>query len=302
MTKRKKVLVTGALGMLGVDVTAALEAAGQFEVIPTDLHNLNITDVGAVRDILISESPDVVLHLAAFTDVDAAESRQLDCWLVNAEGTKNLAFFCRERGAELIYISTDYVFDGTSGEPYLEHDPPNPINFYGRSKLGGEEYAQALLEKVKIVRTSWLCGPGGSGRNFIETILQLAKRESELNVVTDQVGRPTFTFDLAQALVRLIGVPEYGIFHATNEGMCSWFDFAVEILRQAGVRNIPVKPILSDQLRNRPARRPAFSTLENTRFAKLGLALLPPWQKSLGRYLQLRQSQNKKSADSSASE
>lgn len=285
--KKIKVLVTGANGMLGHDVMLQLEKAGKYEIVATDVHNLDITNVAMVRDLILGEKPKVVAHLAAFTDVDGAESRQLDCWSVNAEGTKNIAFFCREAKAEMIYISTDYVFDGNLGTPYLEHDQTSPVNFYGVSKLGGEVNAMALLDKVKILRTSWLCGTGGSGKNFIETILRLASREPELSIVTDQVGRPTFTFDLAAALVNLIPVQEYGVFHVTNRGRCSWYDFAVEILAQAGIKDVNVKAILSDQL-HRPARRPAFSALENSRFEKIGVPQLPAWEKSLAKYLQLR--------------
>ena len=207
---------------------------------------------------------------------------------MNVDGTKNLAVFCRELNAQLIFISTDYVFDGNSPDPYFEQHSPNPINFYGASKLAGERAAQALVDKIKIVRTSWLCGPGGSGKNFIETILRLAAGESDLSIVTDQVGRPTFTFDLANAIVQLIDIEEYGIFHVTNRGKCSWYDFAGAILKQAGLDDIPLRAITSDKLRRRPAQRPAFSALENTRFEKLGLAPLPLWEHSLKRYMQMR--------------
>jgi dTDP-4-dehydrorhamnose reductase len=252
MADKRKILVTGSNGMLGHDLVQLLKCKKKNDVIETDVHNLDITNLAAVRDIMLDENPDVVCHLAAFTDVDGAESKRFECWRVNVGGTKNLAFFCREVDAQMIYISTDYVFDGNNREPYMELDPTNPINFYGLSKLAGEEDAQALLDRIKIVRTSWLCGTGGLGKNFIETILKLAKRESELSIVTDQVGRPTFTFDLASAIAQLIDVNEYGIFHVTNKGKCSWYDFAVEILKQAGIKDVPIRPILSDKLRERP--------------------------------------------------
>jgi dTDP-4-dehydrorhamnose reductase len=288
MSDNQKVLVTGALGMLGADLVQALENTERFDVIKTDVDDMDITNVAAVRDLMLAEKPDIVCHLAAFTDVDGAESKRLECWRVNVEGTMNIAIFCRELNAQMIYISTDYVFDGNAADSYLEHDLTKPINFYGESKLAGEQNAQALVEKIKIVRTSWLCGHGGSGKNFVETILKLAERESELSIVTDQVGHPTFTFDLADAIIQLIGVEEYGVFHVTNRGKCSWYDFAAEILKQAGLEDVPLRAITSDQLRQRPANRPAFSALENTRFDKIGLASLPLWEKSLKRYLQIR--------------
>ncbi len=213
--------------------------------------------------------------------------------LVNAEGTKNLAFFCRELDIELLYISTDYVFDGRKRAAYLETDIPNPINTYGRTKLLGEQYVQALLGNYKIVRTSWLNGLGGSfTRNFIETILRVAQRRNQVSVVNDQIGRPTFTFDLARRLILLLEIPETGIFHVTNSGQCSWYELAEEILRMAELGGVSVRPITSAQFRSL-AMRPEYSVLENKRMQDLGLEPLPHWRDSLREYFRRRRLREK---------
>lgn len=283
----KTVLVTGADGMLGSEVVRLLSRESDVHIIGTTVDQMDITNLGAVRDTMLRHRPTHIIHCAAFTAVDSAEKEPLRAYMVNAEGTKNLAFFARELDAEMIYLSTDYIFSGTKGTPYLEGDTPNPLNTYGKSKLLGERYVQALTEQHKIVRTSWLNGLGGDfTRNFIETMLRLAESRPSLSVVHDQRGRPTFTFDLAQALVMLLNVNSYGIFHVTNSGECTWYEFAVRLFELAG-KHVDLQPISSEQFRSL-ARRPTYSALDNTRFPALGLPKLPAWEDSLREYFRRR--------------
>lgn len=291
--RRKTILVTGADGMLGTELVKQLRRVEGYRVIPSLLKDMDITDVLSVRDNLKEQGPDVIIHTAAYTQVDSAEKDPLAAQMVNAEGTKNLAFFCRELDIELIYISTDYVFDGKKGEPYVESDATCPINTYGRTKLLGEQYIQALVDRHKIVRTSWLNGLSGSfTRNFIETILRIAQRKNRISVVNDQVGRPTFTFDLARRLILMVELQETGIFHATNAGQCSWFEFAEEIVRIAEMPGVTVHPITTAQFRSL-ALRPEFSVLENKRMLDLGLEPLPQWRDSLREYFRRRRLREK---------
>lgn len=273
--------------MLGSEVVRYLKRLQDVRIIRTNLATLDITDLQAVKKVFAEERPTHVYHCAAFTQVDLAEKEPLKAFSVNSEGTKNLAFFASVHGAEMIYISTDYVFDGRKGSPYVETDETQPINVYGESKRRGEEHVQTLCDKHKIVRTSWLNGLGGAiNRNFIETMLRISESRSELSVVNDQYGRPTFTYDLAPALVTLIDVNAYGVFHVTGEGHCTWYDFAVKIFELAK-KGIPVKPISSTQFRSL-ADRPEFSVMLNTRFEQLGLPLLPHWESSLAEYFRRR--------------
>lgn len=283
----KQVMVTGGDGMLGSEVVRRLRARRDVEVHRATIETMDITDLGSVKAALESIRPTHIIHCAAFTLVDTAEKDPLAAFRVNAEGTKNIAFFAREIDAEMIYISTDYVFDGRKSTGYKEGDKPHPLNHYGQSKLLGEQFVATLLDRHKIVRTSWLNGLGGAhNRNFIESMLRLAERRSQLSVVDDQTGRPTFTFDLARALVSLLDVQAYGVFHATNEGRCTWFDFAKLIFQLAG-KDVDVRPITSDQFRSL-ARRPKCSVLLNTRFEALGLPQLPPWEEGLAEYFRRR--------------
>lgn len=283
----KKVLVTGSDGMLGSEVLRHLKRRTGVEALATTQKTLDITDLAAVKRCFERERPTHVIHCAAFTLVDTAEKEPLHAYSVNAEGTKNLAFFASQTGAEVIYLSTDYVFDGERGVPYVEVDVPHPINVYGRSKLKGEEYLRTLVERHKIVRTSWLNGLAGtSTRNFIETMLRLSEQRSQLHVVNDQTGRPTFTFDLAPVLVDLLDVRAYGVFHVTGEGHCTWYEFALKIFEMAHKR-ISVQAIPSSQFRSL-AQRPKYSVMLNTRFEELGLPLLPHWESSLHDYFRRR--------------
>jgi dTDP-4-dehydrorhamnose reductase len=283
-----RVLITGADGMLGTDIVAELSNSGH-EIIGLTINDVDITDLAAVRDAILSSAPKVVIHTAAYTAVDRAEEERERCFAVNAEGTKNIAFFCRELGVALVYISTDYVFDGTKASPYLETDKPNPLNVYGASKLLGEQYVQTLVKRHKIVRTSWLCGIHTHyGRNFVEAILDIAKQKSRISVVNDQFGKPTFTFHLAEHIGRLLAINEDGIFHVTNEGRCSWYQFACEVIKQAGLDKVKIVPIPSKRFRSL-AKRPVNSVLANRRTKRLGLPSLPHWKKGLQEYLRRRE-------------
>lgn len=284
----KKVLVTGADGMLGSEVMRCLARDPTITAVACTINNMDVTNLGQVKEMLYRHQPTHIIHCAAFTFVDSAEKDSLKAYQINAEGTKNLAFFCRELDAELIYLSTDYVFSGNRRMPYMENDRPDPINVYGMTKLLGEVYMQTLLERYKIVRTSWLNGLGGDyTRNFIETMLRVSESRSVLSLVNDQIGRPTFTFDLAMALVMLLDVNVYGVYHVTNNGQCSWYDFAKEIFVAANKPEVEVRPVLSEMFRS-AAKRPTFSVIANTKFELLGLRPLPDWKDSLREYFRRR--------------
>ena len=266
--------------MLGQDLTAHLE--GRHQVVPADLPEVDITDLGLFQRTLDSTRPDVVIHAAAITAVDECETRRELAFRVNGEGTRNLALACRKNRVPLLYISTDYVFDGEKETPYLEDDAPHPINVYGHSKLQGETHISDLVEHFWIVRTSWLFGP--RGKNFVRAILEKARRKGLLQVVDDQVGAPTYTMDLAEKLEHIVERGRPGIYHVTNWGYCSWFDFAGEIIQQTGLSEVKVSPVPTSAS-DRPAPRPRNSRLANSRLETEGLDLLPPWQDALRRYL-----------------
>ncbi len=278
--EKVRILITGSNGMLGRDLSALLCA--RHEVRGADLPGVDITNLRLVRGAIPGTGLDAVIHTAAFTAVDDCERRPEFAFQVNAEGTRNVAIACREFSVPLCYISTDYVFDGRKPAPYVENDGPNPLNVYGASKLQGEKYVAELLPAAWIVRTSWLFGP--LGKNFVRTILERARQGNPLRVVDDQFGAPTYTVDLAEILEWIVMKGKAGIYHATNHGYCSWFEFAGEILRQAGLSHIPLAaiPTLAS---DRPALRPRNSRLAHTRLESEGLGLLPPWQDALKRYL-----------------
>lgn len=273
--------------MLGQDLVAELQS--RHEVIPLTRSAADITDAGRIAGAIERARPQVVVHCAAFTAVDDCESHASLASQVNGEGTYNVAMACRQIGAGMVYLSTDYVFDGEKPAPYVETDEPNPINVYGRSKLEGERRVHEVMGdtgRAWIVRVSWLFGP--LGKNFVRTILERARRGEPSRVVDDQVGAPTYTVDAAAKIDQLVEKAAPGTYHVTNQGYCSWFDFAQEILRQvAGLMKLdPVllTRISSAELR-RPARRPRNSRLANTCLEAQALGLLPPWEDALSRYL-----------------
>lgn len=275
-----RILVTGVSGQLGYDVERELERRG-IEHLGTSSRELDITDRAAVEHLMQSYRPDAVIHCAAYTKVDLAEDEPERCWAVNADGTRNLAATCREIGAKMLYISTDYVFPGTGEQFRRTDDPVSPVNTYGRSKLAGELAVQSLLEKYFIVRISWVFGKNGN--NFVKTMLRLAETKAELSVVCDQIGSPTYTADLAPLLCDMVQTERYGVYHATNEGTCAWSEFAEAIFELAG-RQVVVHPIPTSAYPTRAAR-PLNSRMSKECLHSNGFQELPEWKNALARYL-----------------
>ena len=276
-----RILVTGSTGMLGKALVQVLSR--KHDVIGVCSKDFDIRDGNAVMAALRAQAPQLVVHLAAYTDVDGCEEHPLLAQETNAAGTESVAQACAEIGATLLYISTDYVFDGKQTEPYTEDDRPNPINVYGSSKWLGEKHLQALLDRFFIVRTSWLFGPWG--KNFVRTILRLAGQQQTLRVVSDQLGSPTYTRHLASKLSELLETEAYGIYHVTGSGSCSWFEFAQNIVDVWPMAGVKVVPISSGEC-GRPARRPTNSVLENRRLSLLHTGFLPHWKAGLASYLE----------------
>lgn len=278
-----RVLVTGATGQLGYEVCRVLQERG-VAYLGVGSAQLEITDRSAVSTCLEAYRPDAVIHCAAYTAVDQAESDRERCFAVNADGTRNIAQACRSLDAKLLYLSTDYVFPGEGAHDYEVDDPTEPQNAYGASKLAGERAVREVLTQYFIVRTSWMFGRGGD--NFIEKLLVNAENGRQLSMVNDQFGSPTYAVDLAPLLCDMVQTEAYGVYHATNEGMCSRFDFAQEILRQAWV-NAEVTPVSTSQYAL-PAKRPLNSRLSKSSLDAAGFARLPDWQNALWRYLRAK--------------
>lgn len=276
-----KVLVTGAKGQLGTDLMNELEKRG-IESIGVDVQEMDITDKEACMRVISESKADAVIHCAAYTAVDAAEDNVDLCRKINGEGTRNVALACQATGAKMMYISTDYVFDGQGTRPWEPDDSRSPLNVYGQTKYEGELAVEELVEKFFTVRIAWVFGV--AGKNFIKTILRLGKERGAVSVVDDQVGSPTYTYDLARLLVDMIQTDRYGRYHATNEGFCSWYEFACEIFRQAGMNEVKVTPVSSDQFPVK-AVRPANSRMSKAKLAENGFEPLPTWQDALGRFL-----------------
>jgi dTDP-4-dehydrorhamnose reductase len=271
-----RIVITGAHGQLGKAMQVALAEAA---LVLIDIPDWDITAPRLVP-LMAHLKPDIVIHCAAMTDVDGCARNPDLAYHVNAFGTQNVALACQRAGAAMVHISTNEVFDGTAAEPYREFDPPRAINSYGASKLAAEQIASRLVNKLYIVRISWLFAPGGN--NFVSKIVALADQYSQLRVVTDEVANPTYAPDLAAAVARLIQTEHYGIYHLVNEGYCSRHEFAVEIMKQSGREAVPVLPITSDQFQ-RVSTPPPFAPLRNTVGAALGI-VLRPWQEALGDY------------------
>lgn len=275
-----KILVTGITGQLGHDVMEELAARGH-EAVGATRREMPLTDFPALRAQIEAVRPDAVIHCAAYTAVDRAEAEKETCMIVNGGATREIAAACRDIGAKLLYLSTDYVFPGTGEDFYEPDDAKGPQNAYGLSKLAGEEAVEELLTRYFIVRISWVFGV--NGKNFIKTMLRLAETHDTLTVVDDQIGSPTYTRDLARLLVDMVESERYGIYHATNEGVCSWADLAKEIFRQAG-RAVTVTPVPSTAYPT-PAKRPKNSRLSKRCLDVAGFSRLPAWQDALARYL-----------------
>jgi len=288
-----KILITGISGMLGVDLYQTLRK--DYEVVGFDLKEFpptsfspplvqrgDITSIDEVKRAFSELTLQMVVHAAAYTDVDGCEKNPDKAHEINALGTQNVCLVCQDLDVPVTYISTDFVFDGSKNSPYLESDQPHPISIYGSSKLAGERYVKSLLERYFIVRSSWLYGL--YGKNFAETILKLAEEKEELAVVDDQVGSPTYTRDLSRKIKELLLTKLYGVYHITNSGSCSWYEFAREILKLGGIKGVELKPITSEEL-SRPARRPRFSVLKNYRLREILGDSMRDWREALRDYI-----------------
>lgn len=276
-----KVLVTGVKGQLGYDVVKECEKRG-IEAIGVDVEEMDITDAAACERVITEAKADAVIHCAAYTAVDAAEDNEDLCRKVNAEGTRNIAEVCRKLDIKMMYFSTDYVFNGQGERPWEPDDPREPLNVYGQTKYEGELAVQELLEKYFIVRIAWVFGV--NGKNFIKTMLRLGKERGAVSVVDDQVGSPTYTYDLARLVVDMIQTDRYGIYHATNEGLCSWYEFACQIFKAAGMNQVKVTPVDSTAFPAK-AKRPHNSRMDKSKLAENGFEPLPSWEDALERYL-----------------
>ena len=281
-----RILVTGVKGQLGFDCLKELASRGYHDVLGVDIEELDITDERAVAAFVSSFRPDVIMHNAAWTAVDKAEQFPDKVYAVNALGPKFLAQESAKIGAKLVYISTDYVFPGTGEKPYEVDDKVGPTSIYGKTKLEGEEFVRTLNPSHFIVRISWVFGINGN--NFIKTMLRLSESHDSLNIVDDQIGSPTYTADLARLLVDMIETEKYGIYHATNEGFCSWAEFAKEIFTKAHKR-VTVHPVSTEEymkLNPNQAKRPLNSRMSKRALIEAGFKPLPTWQDALARYLE----------------
>jgi dTDP-4-dehydrorhamnose reductase len=279
----RRILVTGAKGMLGRDLMGILHSSfSRDEVIGWDIEEIDIRKEEDSVAKIGTVQPEVVIHLASYTDVDGCELDKEKAFAVNAEGTKHVALAVSKCRAKMVYLSTDYVFDGKKGEPYLEGDSPHPLNVYGRSKLKGEQYVQEWVKDSLIIRTQWLYG--SFGKNFVDSILQQAREKGTLSIVNDQIGSPTYTVDLAKAISKLIQVDARGIFHVANSEPCTWYTFGHAILKLSGLNRVRVLPISSKEL-DRPAARPSYSALNCQKLKKETGLTMRPWSEALKDYL-----------------
>lgn len=276
------ILVTGVGGQLGYDVIKVLNDRN-ISCVGIDKHELDITDNEAVRNYILELKPKCIIHCAAYTAVDKAEDDIETCTKVNVIGTENIAKVCREIDSKMIYISTDYVFDGLGVEPFEVDGHVKPLSVYGKTKYEGEIKVQKYLDKYFIVRISWVFGVNGN--NFVKTMIRLGKENKSINVVCDQIGSPTYTADLAPVLCDMAKSEKYGIYHATNEGYCSWAEFAQEIMKIKGLQ-CKVNFIPTNEYPTR-ARRPLNSRMSNKSLNEQDFKLLPSWQDALCRYLKL---------------
>jgi len=276
-----KILLLGHKGMLGSDLLSQM--SHHHEVVGMDVAEIDITSANDCDQAIEDTAPQIVINAAAFTNVDGCETAKEQCFAVNAQAVKNIATACLGKNIRIVHFSTDYVFNGSGKSPYKEADDCDPINTYGASKLAGERYLQTLSQNYIIIRTAWLYG--ANGKNFVRTILEKAKTTAKLTIVDDQLGSPTHTKDLAAAVDQLVAKNAQGIFHVTNSGSCSWYQFAVKILQEAGMNDVEVSPIKSDQL-TRAAKRPAYSVMSMQKFISTTGKAMQPWQLGLQDYLE----------------
>jgi dTDP-4-dehydrorhamnose reductase len=277
------ILVVGAKGMLGRDLMDVLHCSlPNEEIIGWDIEEIDIQKEEDTVFKIEKLRPDIVIHLAAYTDVDGCESNEEKAFAVNVEGTKHVALAASRCLAKMVYLSTDYVFDGNKKEPYLESDVPHPLNVYGRSKWEGEQHVQELVENYLVIRTQWLYGR--YGKNFVTSILRQASEKSILSIVNDQMGSPTYSADLSRAIFTLIQFNVRGIFHVANSDLCTWYTFGQAILKLSGMNKVKVIPISSKDL-GRPAARPAYSVLNCQKLKRETGLTLRPWSEALKDYL-----------------
>ena len=279
MNYRKKVLITGVKGMLGSALKQNL--SHKYQCIGIDIEDADITIEEQIKEEILSIEPDIVIHTAAFTNVDNCEQHKELSHKINATGTENVAHAAKLADAKLIFISTDYVFDGSKRTPYTEKDTPSPLSTYGKDKLEAEGYVQEICKNHLIIRTSWLYGP--YGKNFVTKIISLSKRNPELKIVDDQVGSPTYTIDLAEAINKLLDIDATGIVHVSNSGQCNWHEFTKTIFELTG-NQTPILPIKSNEF-NAPAKRPKYSVLDTSKYNKLAQNKLRSWGEALKSYL-----------------
>jgi len=275
-----RIVVTGAGGQLGQELQHLRYE--DVEIVGLDRALMDITDERNCMDTIERLRPNAIIHAAAYTAVDRAESDPDNAWLVNVEGTRNVARAAEAIGASFCYVSTDYVFNGKGIRPYSEQDPTDPQSVYGKTKLEGERLAAQLCSRTFIVRTSWVYGRYGN--NFVHTMLQLANQRDELSVVNDQTGSPTYTYDLARFLLELVQTDKFGTYHATNGGQCTWYEFAKAIFEEAGIEHVNVQPCTTEQF-PRPASRPRYSVLGNQVLRQAGFQPLRHWRDALHEYI-----------------
>lgn len=278
-----KILITGANGQLGRDLLHILSTKN-VDVYGYRREELDVTRIDVVREILFQVRPQVIVHTAAYTHVDQAEQESEQAYAVNVKGSRHIAAVAEEIGAKLCYVSTDFVFDGQQRIPYLESDQTNPLSVYGKSKYEGEECTKLLCAKHFIVRTAWIYG--SHGQNFVKTMLNLAQDREEISVVSDQMGSPTYTLDLAECIYELILTEHYGTYHVSNSGQCTWYDFAQAIFEESGI-NLNVKPITTHAFGSK-APRPSYSVLDHQHLRQIGIKELRHWREALQDFLQKR--------------
>lgn len=286
MNKNIRILVTGVKGQLGYDCVKELEKRGYTNILGLDINEVDITNEQEVHEIINNYKPDIIMHNAAWTAVDKAEEKKDAVYAVNALGPKYIAEAAREIDAKMVYISTDYVFDGEGNKFFEVNDPKKGLSVYGSTKAAGEDFVIQSLNKYFIVRISWVFGVNGN--NFIKTMKKLAESgKTELNIVDDQIGSPTYTYDLAKLLCDMIETDKYGVYHATNEGVCSWAEFAEEIFKDLGA-NVKVNHVSTEEYRKlvpNQAKRPLNSRMSKESLTKAGFKKLPPWQDAVKRYI-----------------
>lgn len=275
-----KILVTGVKGQLGYDVVNELEKRG-IQAVGVDIEEMDVTDAESVDKVIREAAPDAVIHCAAYTAVDAAEEHEELCRKVNTGGPRNIARVCKELDIKMVHISTDYVFGGEGTAFWKPEDACDPQSVYGMTKYEGELAVQELLEKYFIVRLTWTFGI--NGKNFVKTMLNLSKNHDTIRVVNDQIGSPSYTYDLAKLLVDMVLTDKYGVYHATNEGICSWYEFACAIFREAGIE-MNVVPVTTQEY-GAKAKRPANSRMDKEKLTRNGFERLPSWQDALTRYI-----------------